>query len=184
MTFSNADSYQTSGLEFQSNYDNGRFFAELGATYYLRTETCDAAFAAYLREKANAYVKTQDAPDCTPGSYVGSYINTQNPPKYAVNLTVGGRFFEDRLTVGGRMTYTSGPTETIDKPWQSSDTTPQLYYHPVTVFDAFVSYKLREDTILNASVQNITDRYYLDPLAQSYMPAPGRTFRAGLTVKF
>ena len=184
MTFSNADSYQTSGLEFQSNYDNGRFFAELGATYYLRTETCDADFAAYLRDKANASVKTQDAPDCTPGSYVGSYINTQNPPKYAVNLTVGGRFFEDRLTVGGRMTYTSGPTETIDKPWQSSDTTPQLYYHPVTVFDAFLSYKLREDTILNASVHNITDRYYLDPLAQSYMPAPGRTFRAGLTVKF
>ncbi|WP_198027481.1 TonB-dependent receptor [Aquamicrobium defluvii] len=47
-----------------------------------------------------------------------------------------------------------------------------------------MSYRLREDTILNASVHNITDRYYPDPLAQSYMPAPGRTFRAGLTLRF
>ncbi len=184
MTFSNAESYRANGLEFQSNYDSGRFFADLSATYYLRTETCDADFASYLREKASAYVKTQDAPDCTPGSYVGSYTNTQNPPKYAVNLTVGSRLFEDKLTVGGRMTYTSGPREKLDKPWQSSDTTPQIYYHPVAVFDAFLSYKIREDAVFTASVQNITDRYYLDPLAQSFMPAPGRTFRTGLTIKF
>ncbi len=184
MTFSNADSYKANGLEFQSTYDNGRIFADLSATYYFKTETCDATFAAHLRATANEYQRTENTPDCTPGSYMGSFTNTQNPPKYAVNLTLGSRFFDQKLTIGGRMTHTSSPTEKIDQPWQDSATTPQLLYKPVTLFDAFVSYKLREDAILNASVQNITDRYYLDPLAQSYMPAPGRTYRAGFTVKF
>jgi hemoglobin/transferrin/lactoferrin receptor protein len=184
MKFTNADSYRTSGLEFQSSYDNGRIFADLSATYYLRTETCDEAFADYLRANAGAWLDTGDTPDCTPGSYMGSYANTQNPPKVAVNLTIGGRFLEDRLTLGGRMTHTSGPTEKMDKPWQDSATTPQLVYHPVTVFDAFLTYKMNDNAVLNASVDNITDRYYLDPLAHSFMPAPGRTFRAGLTFKF
>jgi hemoglobin/transferrin/lactoferrin receptor protein len=184
MTFSNADSYKANGLEFQSSYDNGRIFADLSATYYFKTETCDANFAARLRASANKYQPTENTPDCTPGSYMGSFTNTQNPPKYAANLTLGSRFFEEKLTVGGRMTYTSGPTETIDKPWQTGATTPQIIYKPVTLFDAFVSYKLREDAVLNASVQNIGNRYYLDPLAQSFMPAPGRTYRAGFSVKF
>ncbi|MBB6261854.1 hemoglobin/transferrin/lactoferrin receptor protein [Paenochrobactrum gallinarii] len=184
MTFSNADSYKTNGLEFQSSYDSGRIFADLSATYYFKTETCDANFAARLRETANQYQKTENTPDCTPGSYMGSFTNTQNPPKYSVNLTLGSRFFDETLTVGGRMTYTSGPVEKNDKPWQIGATTPQILYKPVTLFDAFVTYKLREDAVINASVQNITNRYYLDPLAQSFMPAPGRTFRAGLTMKF
>lgn len=184
MIFTNAESYKTSGLEFQSNYDNGRIFADLSATYYFKTETCDPAFAAGLRASANQYRRTENTPDCTPGSFMGSYTNTQNPPKYAVNATLGSRFFEQKLTIGGRMTYTSGPVEEINKPWQTGATTPQIIYHPVTLFDAFVSYKLREDAVINASVQNITNRYYLDPLAQSYMPAPGRTYRAGFSVKF
>ncbi|WHS30520.1 TonB-dependent receptor [Brucella sp. NM4] len=184
MTFSNAESYKTSGLEFQSRFDNGKLFADLSATYYFKTETCDPTFASYLRETAGIYQHTENTPDCTPGSFMGSYTNTQNPPKYAVNLTLGSRFFEEKLILGGRMTYTSGPTEEITEPWQTGATTPQLVYQPVAIFDAFMSYKLRDDAILNASVQNITDRYYLDALAQSFMPAPGRTYRAGLTVKF
>ena len=71
------------------------------------------------------------------------------------------------------MTYTSGPTATADKPWQVGATTPQIEYRSVQLFDLFLKYKLFEHTELNASLQNLTDRYYLDPLAQSFMPAPG-----------
>jgi hemoglobin/transferrin/lactoferrin receptor protein len=35
---------------------------------------------------------------------------------------------------------------------------------------------------LNAD--NITDRFYVDPLSNAILPAPGRTLRAGLTMKF
>ncbi|MCP2052010.1 UNVERIFIED_ORG: outer membrane receptor protein involved in Fe transport [Pseudomonas fluorescens] len=50
--------------------------------------------------------------------------------------------------------------------------------------DLFLNYKLQEDASLNVSLQNVTDRYYLDPLAQSFMPAPGRTLRVGVQAKF
>ncbi|MGU9825908.1 TonB-dependent receptor domain-containing protein [Pseudomonas sp. LF242] len=184
MRFSNTDSYKTSGLELQTRYDAGRVFADLSSTYYLKTETCDAAFAATLRATSDSYQKTSNTPNCTPGSFMGSYTNTQNPPRFAGNLTTGLRFFDQSLTLGTRITYTSGPTVTADKPWQTGATTPQLNYREVALVDLFLNYKLQEDASLNVSLQNLTDRYYLDPLAQSFMPAPGRTLRVGVQAKF
>lgn len=184
MRFSNTDSYKTSGLELQAHYDAGRVFADLSSTYYLKTETCDAAFAAKLRAASNPYQDLSGTPNCTPGSFMGSYTNTQNPPRFAGNLTTGLRFFDQSLTLGTRVTYTSGPTVTIDKPWQIGATTPQLNYREVALVDLFLNYKLQEHASLNVSLQNLTDRYYLDPLAQSFMPAPGRTLRVGMQAKF
>ncbi|NVZ69136.1 TonB-dependent receptor [Pseudomonas costantinii] len=184
MRFSNTDSYKTSGLELQSRYDAGRVFADLSSTYYIMTETCDSAFAARLRASSNRYNDLSGTPNCTPGSFMGSYANTQNPPRLSGNLTSGLRFFDQTLTLGGRVTYTSGPTVTADKKWQTGATTPQLAYSQVTLIDLFVDYKLQDHTTLNLSLQNLTDRYYLDPLAQSFMPAPGRTLRVGLQTKF
>ncbi|AJO77924.1 TonB-dependent receptor [Pseudomonas sp. MRSN 12121] len=184
MRFSNTDSYQTRGLELQAHYDAGRAFADLSSTYYLKTETCDSAFAATLRASSNRYRDLSNTPDCTPGSFMGSYTNTQNPPKLAANLTTGLRFFDQSLTLGTRVTYTSGPTVTADENWQTGATTPQLNYREVALFDLFLNYKWQDHTQLNVSLQNLTDRYYLDPLAQSFMPAPGRTLRVGMMTKF
>ncbi len=184
MQFSNTDSFKTSGLELQSHYDSGRMFADLSSTYYLKTETCDSVFAARLRASSNRYQDLSNTPDCTPGSFMGSYTNTQNPPRFSANLTSGLRFFDQALTLGARVTHTSGPTVTADNNWQTGATTPQLVYHEVTLFDMFLNYKWQEHTNLNLSLQNLTNRYYLDPLAQSFMPAPGRTLRMGLVTKF
>lgn len=82
------------------------------------------------------------------------------------------------------MAYTSGPTVKTDLPWQETPTTNQLVYHPVALFDLFMTYRLREQMMVSMSVQNLTNRYYLDPLAQSFMPAPGRTWRIGLQTRF
>ena len=57
-------------------------------------------------------------------------------------------------------------------------------YRAVTLYDLFLTYKVLEHAELNLSVQNLTDRYYLDPLAQSFMPAPGRTWRLGVQARF
>lgn len=184
MYMTNADSYSANGLEFQSSYNSNRFFTDLSATYYLKTETCDAKFAQHLRLTASEYQKTYNTPNCTAGSYMGSYTNTQNPPKFSANITLGQHFLDQKLTVGGRVSYMSGPTEVINQPWQTGATTPQIEYQPVTLLDAFVSYKLNKNMTLNTSLQNITNRYYLDALAQSFMPSPGRTFKTGFTVKF
>lgn len=184
MYMTNADRYAVKGFELSSNYKGPRFFTDFSANYYLSTETCDASFAASLRRTANEYVKTHDTPNCTPGSFMGSYTNTQNPPKFSANFTVGQYFLDQKLTLGGRVIYSSGPTERLDKPWQSGATTPQIEYQPVTLVDAFLTYQLNQHLTMNASIQNLTNRYYLDALAQSFMPSPGRTFKTGFVFKF
>lgn len=184
MQFSNTDSFQTSGLELQSQYDSGRMFADLSSTYYLKTETCDSDFANRLRASSNPYQDLRNTPNCTPGSFMGSYTNTQNPPRFSANLTSGLRFFDETLTLGGRVTHTSGPTVTADKTWQTGASASQLVYREVTLFDLFFNYKWQEHTNLNVSLQNLTNHYYIDPLAQSFMPAPGRTLRIGVQTKF
>ncbi|UXN06254.1 TonB-dependent receptor [Bartonella sp. HY761] len=157
MYFRNADNYKTSGIEFQSHYDSGRFFGDLSATYYLNTETCDADFAAYLRKTANIWQETENTPNCTKGGFMGAYTNAQNPPKYAINLLTGMRFFDEKWVIGSRVSYTSGPTAEIKEPWQTSATTPQIVYQPVTVVDIFTSYKLNKHASFNTPVQNLTD---------------------------
>lgn len=184
MYMTNADSYAVNGFEFSSHYDSSKFFTDVSATYYLATQTCDAAFAEILRSSASEYNLTHNTPNCTSGSYMGSYTNTQNPPKFSANLALGHYFYDKKLTIGGRAIYTSGPTEKIDKPWQTGATTPQIEYKPVTLLDAFMNYKLNKNIDVNASIQNITNRYYLDALSQSFMPSPGRTFKTGITFKF
>ena len=89
----------------------------------------------------------------------------------------------DLLTLPeGSLKDLDGPV--FDKPWQSGATTPQIGYRSVALFDLFLKYKLLENTEVNVSLQNLTDRYYLDPLAQSFMPAPGRTVRMGVVTRF
>ncbi len=182
MIFSNAEFYQTRGLELQTRYDSGRYFGNLSATYYLKTYTCDAAAAAMLQNSLIGNLGT--FPTCTDGSFAGLYANTQNPPRLALNLTAGLRLLENKLVLGGRVVYTSEPLVTVDKPWQTSNTTNQIKYRSVLVYDAFVNYQASESVALNLSMQNLTDRYYLDPLTLSMMPAPGRTIRLGATISF
>lgn len=182
MTFKNMDHFKNSGIELQSNYDQGHFFANLSATKYLKIQSCDASYARLLRDTADSYNNTYDTPDCTEGGFKGSYLNTQNPPKFSSNLTVGTRLLDQRLVLGSRYTYSSGPMSILDRPWQVSSSTPQMKYESVHLIDVFADYKLNKNIAMNLSLQNLTNRYYLDPLSLSYMPAPGRSLNLGLKV--
>ena len=179
MTFSNMDHFNSSGIELQSKYDQGGFFAEVSATRYLKIESCDATFARHLRETASSYQPTKNTPDCTQGGFMGSYLNAQNPPRFSTNLTLGTRLLDQRLVFGGRYTYSAAPMHTLNKPWQTGATTPQMKYESVGVIDLFADYKINQYAALNFSLQNLANRYYLDPLALSYMPAPGRSISLG-----
>lgn len=48
----------------------------------------------------------------------------------------------------------------------------------------YLRYKIGKNITAELVGTNLTDRYYLDPLSPSYMPAPGRTLRLGLTAKW
>lgn len=176
----NAESFSVTGVELQSSYDMGRFFSDLAVTKYFKAETCDAKAAQILAK--NKYRGNPTA--CVSGGFEGSYVNTQNPPEYTIGLTMGTRWLDDKLTIGARLTKNSGPISKLDRAWQGQTTTPQIYYHPTEIIDAFVNYDYNQAMNINFSVDNITNRYYLDPLAQSLMPAPGRNYRLALQYKF
>ena len=57
-------------------------------------------------------------------------------------------------------------------------------WQPVFLVDAYMNYKVNENLALSLSATNLTDRYYLDPMTRSSMPAPGRTIKFGLTATF
>ena len=118
------------------------------------------------------------------GGFGSSYAAAQNPPKYMYSLTLGGRFFDRKLTVGGRATHTDGPIAKMDKPYHKVVTTYQKHYKKVTTFDLFSEYKISKNASFNFGVTNLTNRYYLDPMSNVAAPGPGRTVTFGLTAKF
>ncbi|QPF75403.1 TonB-dependent receptor [Roseateles sp. DAIF2] len=182
-TMSNMDRFETAGWELQSAYEGGAFFVEASASYFERARTCDAATGAALR---NAKYGVKNAPDCADGGFGGSYANTQNPPKFSINTTLGLRLLEDkRLTLGARLVRNSAPLHRLDKPWNTNAyTTVQQYYAATRIVDLFVSYKLQPQAELSLALDNVGNRYYLDALALSPMPAPGRTLRADFSWRF
>ncbi|WP_024890433.1 TonB-dependent receptor [Luteimonas huabeiensis] len=182
----NVDRFKVSGLEFQSSYDSGALFADLSAHYYFRAKTCAPDIAAERR----AYGEDRDidelkgTPDCVDGGFEGSYTNTQNPPRYTVNLTLGSRLFDERLVFGARMIHNAGPISTLDKEWNVGLSAIQQLYRANTLVDLFASWRFNDRWSVEANLDNATDRYYLDPLALGVMPAPGRTARLALTWRY
>lgn len=197
----NNDSFRVKGLEAQAAYDAGLFFADGSLTYNFEAVTCNASLAADARRQANDVIETLASmnippdpsllamaqhPNCLDGGFLGSFTNIQNPPKVSANLTLGVRLFDERLTLGGRVLYFSKPLAELDTVWHiNGDQAVQLYnVGPIATLDLFSSYKFSEDAVMSFGVDNVFDRYYMDPIAVSYMPAPGRTFKAGFTAKF
>ena len=175
----NVDSFSTQGFEVSSTYDSPWAFADLSYVYNTKAQTCDRAFAQALREGGKT-----DTPDCTPGGFQGSYTNTQNPPRYTVNLVLGAKAFEQKLVSGIRMIYNSGPMYVLDRPWQVGVTTPQQHYLSTRVYDYFADWQVTDELKVSFNVYNFTDQYYLDPMSQSMMPAPGRTSSLAATLQF
>ncbi len=182
----NVDRFKVSGLELQSSYDSGPLFADLSAHYYIEAKTCAPDIAAERRAYgiARRIVELQNTPDCVDGGFEGSYSNTQNPPRYTVNTTLGARLFDKRLTVGTRVIHNAGPISRLDKEWNVGLSAIQQLYRPSTLVDVFASWKASEQFAVDFNVDNLTDRYYLDPLALGVMPAPGRTARLALTYRY
>jgi hypothetical protein len=58
------------------------------------------------------------------------------------------------------------------------------FLNPYLLFDVFTEYKMSKDITFWATIENLTDQYYVDPLSLVQQPGPGRTARVGLTGKF
>ncbi|WP_426578324.1 TonB-dependent receptor domain-containing protein [Xenorhabdus stockiae] len=184
--FAQLDKQKLAGLELQARYDNGSFFTDMGLVYNMKNKVCDNNSAARM-DSQNRY----GVPECIDGGFPGGYLRTSIQPKYTANLNVGGRLFDEKLELGSRMLYHSR-AENKDEKWLMG-VLPNEYkgisnnpmrWNSVFTVDAYVSYQITPAISMELTGTNLTNRYYLDPLTRSMIPAPGRTFKLSLTSQF
>ncbi|SUC26905.1 Probable TonB-dependent receptor NMB1497 precursor [Providencia rustigianii] len=186
LVFSQMDQHRTAGLEVLARYDNGHFFGDLGIDYRLKNEVCDNASMARLDplNKFNASV-------CTEGGFPLGYLRTQLQPKYSIHTNVGMRFFNESLEVGGRVRY-HAKTENKDEanmirrfgPSYAPLNNNPMSWNAVFVTDAYVTYQVNKNLLVELLASNVLNEYYIDPLTRSMMPAPGRSLRLSVTSHF
>lgn len=164
----NIDRARFSGLELSARYENDGFAAQLGANYYLNVEFCQLGGI------------------CEDKTMYGDYATNHVPPEYTIDLTLSQSFLDEKLTVGGRVSY-AGP-RAIGHGQVTSQGLSQfisaINWKPYTLVDVFADYKINDNFTASVRVENLFDRYYVDALGLVQQPGPGRTFYASLTAKF
>jgi hemoglobin/transferrin/lactoferrin receptor protein len=187
LQFSNVEEQTIAGIEAEARIDTGGFYTQLGAALMSTNRVCDKSAAA-LADRRNGSV-----PDCVKYGFPDGFLLTQATPEQIVNWTLGGRFFDRRLEVGGRLTYYSGYDNPFFERIADLPRAQQLDVYSLnvpfswgTIFtgDAYVRYRMNDRFSAELVATNLNDRYYADPLTRSMMPAPGRTVRLSLTGRF
>ncbi len=162
------------GYELSASYDAEVFFLEAAVTYYSDVKFC--------RDKeANLFTLVIPA-GCGVEKLPFDYGMMNVPPKYSGSLTAGTRLLDQKLTLGARA-YFFGERVGGYAHYVGSHTTAPAY-HADQIVDLFGSYKVDEHSSLDFSIENLGDKYYLDPLSTGLVPSPGRTFRASFTRRF
>ncbi|MDR6712057.1 hemoglobin/transferrin/lactoferrin receptor protein [Pseudomonas hunanensis] len=173
-----------SGIELQARFDTGKYFTNFGASYRLDQRLCDKDVANTL-DPIYGRVK-----ECVTGGFPSTFSRTSLQPKYSLNLDGGVRLFDERLELGARMVYHSSAQNKEEAKWIEQNLNfvkgiNQPYeWHPIWVFDSYATLHVNKHIDVDVGVNNITNRYYLDPLSRTVMPAPGRTLKVGLTARF
>nr|WP_255494677.1 TonB-dependent receptor [Luteibacter sp. Sphag1AF] len=184
LQFTNLDKQVIQGLEFQARYDNGRFFTDIGVAKTLKNKACDESVAILLDPNFGR------VPSCVNYGFIGSYLLTQASPKLSVNWTLGARFFNEALEIGARGVYYrayDNPqlTQFVEKDKISGYGLNVPYtWGTIVTYDAYADYKLKNGLTFELAGTNLSNRYYVDPLTRSLMPAPGRTLRMSVTASF
>ncbi|MFD2447866.1 TonB-dependent receptor domain-containing protein [Vogesella fluminis] len=181
------DKKKTSGIEFQSRFDSGRFFGSLGATYRRKQELCDKDYAYQFDMYRNRM------PECMTGGFPDTLTATSLQPRYSVNLELGTRLLNEQLELGLRSTYHAKAQnkqmdDLLSKPYfkeiWTQNTMSQLYWHSVVLHDFYSRWRVRKDLDLSLKISNLTDRYYMDPMSKIAAPGPGRTLTVGMRARF
>ena len=179
------DKKQTAGIELQSRIDSGRWFAAFGANYRLKQRTCDKTTAW------NYDIYNNRIPECIDGGFGATRFYQTMQPKYSLNLDVGPRRFNNRLELGMRGIYHSRvSTRQQDELAEQGlarilEATGRPYHwRAALVFDMYGKYQISKNFGLNFGITNLTNRYYLDPMSNVPIPAPGRAVTFGFTGKF
>ncbi len=186
LAMGNSDSFNSKGFELQSRFVMGRFYTDLSATYYTEAELCDSEIAQSFRD--NPYTSNQgEIPDCAKSGFSGMYVANHIPPQQSYAAVLGAKFFNDNLDIGTRITYTGEPDTDFDRTlsWQNyHGSAPHVPTEAYTLVDIYARYAITDNMEVNFNIANLTNEFYLDALALSLMPGPGRTSRLTFTAHF
>ncbi|WP_447725701.1 TonB-dependent receptor domain-containing protein [Sphingomonas koreensis] len=185
LMFSNLDRQVIAGFELQARFDNGRFFTDLSVGHMTTNRACDESIAATMDPSKGR------TPNCVKYGFLAGFLLTQATPEDSVNWSVGGRFLDKRLEVGGRAAWYSG----YDNPQLAAFTDTNNCIGPcgfnipytwgeIITFDAYARFRINDRFSAELVGTNLNNRYNLDPLSRSMLPAPGRTVRLSLTGRF
>lgn len=174
------------GLEVQARFDNDFIFMDTALVYSHKNKVCDKNAFSNYDPSGLLGVKR-----CMTGGYPGGFLRTSLQPKYSVNLHLGTRWLDNKLEVGSRWLYSS-EVENKDEKWLKEKLPSQMYgrnnnpvrWAKVFTVDAYINYQYSPNLSFEITGSNLLNEYYIDPLTRSGMPAPGRTFRLGVTAQF
>lgn len=186
-----------SGLELQSRLDSGRVYGNLGISRRLTQKMCDKDYAVMLDPFHSRL------PECISGGFPGTLARFALQPATSANLELGTRLFDARLQVGTRLRYHSGTqnrqvqrllaenandhdpgyAQTMSAILMGGSNAASYSWEPVRLVDLFAEYHFNPHATARLSVDNLTDRYYLDPLAKVATPGPGRTVMLDIAFK-
>ncbi|MEI2417009.1 TonB-dependent hemoglobin/transferrin/lactoferrin family receptor [Orrella sp. JC864] len=188
------------GIELEGHYDAGWIYAGAAYTHYVGgpNKFCqDLYFAGagssiydrpnedgtYPRPHQEAVAAGYDSWEAWANDQVVCRNTVFNSviakPVDKASAVLGVRLFERKLDTGVRFTYSGSG-------WYNRDTGGAQTWFRYTTWDWYASYQATENVKLMASVENLTNRMYLDGysdvLARTY--APGRTVQVGMEVHF
>jgi hemoglobin/transferrin/lactoferrin receptor protein len=174
------------GLEVQARFDNDFIFMDTALIYSHKNKVCDRNAFSNYDPSGLLGVK-----QCMTGGYPGGFLRTSIQPKYSVNLHLGTRWFDNKLEIGSRW-LSSSEVENKDEKWLKEKLPREMYgrnnnpmrWAKVFTVDAYINYQYSSNLSFEITGSNLLNEYYIDPLTRSGMPAPGRTFRLGVTAQF
>lgn len=188
---SNYDLFRNRGFELNASFKQGVFFADAQAVLYRKPEVCSQAEAAKVnrdidshnarpwnKDKQKAHVS-----DCNAMGFAWSLIPSRIQPQRKYVVTAGLNFPQNGLKIGSRLRYHSGKENPRD--WLAGTGASAIVDVPATrLVDVFAEYKLGKHLLATLNIDNIRNRYAIDPGQLVTMPLPGRTIRLGFEGKF
>ena len=213
LEFEQFDKQIRSGAELSARFDTGKVYGSLGVIRTIRNDVCDegAAFTDRLQSTVlRLHVQSSGskpllrAPTCFPGGVkIDGYLSSMMQPRWSVDAELGARFLKNKLDVGTRFHWHSDVYKTRVDSWRGferavndhyatatdevkdyTDGIEDMRWTPTAVVDAYLRYRINKNITAELVGTNLTNRYYMDPFSRSFMPAPGRTVRIGITGKF
>lgn len=182
LQFLNIPSANIKGLEASMSYDVGFLFVNAGFNYFTEFEYCYDLSRFKVVDLGTGFgLEAETVPGCHEVAFSSDWQNTYVPPEYSGSATLGLRLFDQSLVLGARVSFHGKAV--VPPPPQAGLNFP-VRWNEEQIIDVFGSYAINDYASLGFSVENVTDRFYVSPLAVAQIPSPGRTARVHFTLRF